>query len=300
MRSVWNGTIAFGQVAIPVKAYGATKERGSGLHQLHVNDGGRVRLQRVCEVDGAEVPADELGRGFDLPGGEVVVLSEDDMAGLPVVTTHAIEVCAFVPLEQIDPTYFVRHYYLEPQPEGLKPYVLLGEALDRSGRVALVKIALRQRESLAMLRVRDRIIVLTTMLWPDEIRAPEFSFLDEDVALPVRDLHEAGSLVERLSADFAPDDYADEYRDALRALISARAEAGMVLRPKDIVADVKTGELVDALAEGARSTQPVPAPAPSGGAVSKAKAAARRAAAAKAAATRVARRATKARRTTMS
>jgi DNA end-binding protein Ku len=216
MRSVWNGTITFGQIAVPVKAYSATEERGSGLHQLHVTDGGRIKLRRTCEIDGADVPFTELGKGVDLPDGDVVVLTQQDMAGLPVASAHAIEVRAFTPLEQIDPLYFDRSYYLAPEPAGTKPYVLLGEALRQSGRVAVVTVALRQREALAMLRERGNVIVLTTLLWPDEIRSPEFPFLDEDVAVQMRELRSAVADVERLSGDFEPSRYTDGYREALR------------------------------------------------------------------------------------
>jgi DNA end-binding protein Ku len=291
MRSVWNGTIAFGRVAIPVKAYSATEPRGTGLHQLHVNDGGRIRLRRTCEIDGEDVPFTELGKGFELPDGDVVVLTQEDMAGLPVASSHSIEVCAFAPLEQIDPIYLDRSYYLAPEPAGTKPYVLLGEALRQTGRVAIVRVALRQRETLAMLRERGNVIVLTTMLWPDEIRTPEFPFLGEDVSVQMRELRSAVSDVERLSGDFEPARYADEYREALRALVTARVDEGNVMRPTAAAQDEATTNLVNALRDGADK-------ATTGRAVDKAKAAARKAAAAKAAATRAANRAAdKARKT---
>ncbi|HEY3748210.1 MAG TPA: Ku protein [Pseudonocardiaceae bacterium] len=284
MRSVWNGTITFGQIAVPVKAYSATEERGSGLHQLHVTDGGRIKLRRTCEIDGADVPFTELGKGVDLPDGDVVVLTQQDMAGLPVASAHAIEVRAFTPLEQIDPLYFDRSYYLAPEPAGTKPYVLLGEALRQSGRVAVVTVALRQREALAMLRERGNVIVLTTLLWPDEIRSPEFPFLDEDVAVQMRELRSAVADVERLSGDFEPSRYTDGYREALRALVDARAAAGAVVRPTAAEQDATTTGLVAGLRESADA-------ATAGRAVDKAQAAVRKAAAAKAAATRAANRA---------
>jgi DNA end-binding protein Ku len=284
MRSVWNGSIAFEQVTIPVKAYSATEERGSGLHQLHVNDGGRIRLRRTCEVDGADVPFTELGKGFELPDGDVVVLTQEDMAGLPVTAAHAIQVRAFTPLEQVDPLYYNRSYFLAPEPEGAKPYVLLGEALRQSGKVAVVTVALRQREALAMLRERGNVIVLTTLLWPDEIRTPEFPFLDEDVEVQMKELRSAVSDVERLSGDFEPGRYADGHRAALRALVSAKAAAGDVVRPTSAEQDTLTSELVASLRQTADTVT-------TGRAVDKAKAAVRKAAAAKAAATRAANRA---------
>jgi DNA end-binding protein Ku len=231
MRSVWNGTIRLGLASIPVKAYGATEEAGTGLHHVHVTDGGRVRHRRVCEVDGAEVGLAELARGYVLPGGETVVLTEEDFAKLPLPSSHAIEVQAFAQVEEIDPIYFARSYHLEPEPAGVKSYVLFAEALKRSGRVAVVKIALRQRESLAVLRVRDQVIVLETMLWPAEIRTPDFPFLHQEVAVSERELSEAAELVETLSEKFAPGRYADSYREALRALVQAKIDGNELVQP---------------------------------------------------------------------
>jgi DNA end-binding protein Ku len=231
MRSVWNGTIRLGLASIPVKAYGATEEQGTGLHHVHVTDGGRVRHRRVCEVDGAEVELGELARGYVLPGGETVVLTEEDFAKLPLPTSHAIEVQAFAQVEEIDPIYFARSYHLEPEPAGVKSYVLLAEALKRSGRVAVVKIALRQRESLAVLRVRDQVILLETMLWPSEVRAPEFPFLHQEVAVSERELREATDLVETLTEKFTPSRYTDSYRAALQALVQAKIDGNELVQP---------------------------------------------------------------------
>lgn len=231
MRSVWNGTIRLGLASIPVKAYSATEEQGTGLHHVHVTDGGRVRHRRVCEVDGAEVELSELARGYVLPGGETVVLTEEDFAKLPLPTSRAIEVQAFAQVEEIDPIYFARSYHLEPEPTGVKSYVLLSEALKRSGRVAVVKIALRQRESLAVLRVRDQLLVLETMLWADEIRTPDFPFLHQEVAISDRELHEATDLVETLSEKFTPSRYTDSYRAALQALVRAKIDGNEVVQP---------------------------------------------------------------------
>ena len=231
MRSVWNGTIRLGLASIPVKAYGATEEQGTGLHHVHVTDGGRVRHRRVCEVDGAEVELAELARGYVLPGGETVVLTEEDFAKLPLPTSRAIEVQAFAEVEEIDPIYFARSYHLEPEPAGVKSYVLLSEALKRSGRVAVVKIALRQKESLAVLRVRDQVIVLETMLWPDEIRTPDFPFLYQEVAISERELDEATDLVETLSETFTPGRYTDSYRTALQALVQSKIDGNDLVQP---------------------------------------------------------------------
>jgi DNA end-binding protein Ku len=231
MRSIWKGAISFGLVSIPVKLYSATEERSVSFHQVHREDGGRVRYKRVCSIDGDEVPYSDIAKGYELPSGEVVVLTDEDFEELPLSTSRSIDVLQFVPLEQVDPMYFAKSYYLEPDGTGTKPYVLLRQALEESGRVALVKLALRQRESLAALRVRDGVFVLEMMLWPDEIRAPEFGFLSDDVEVRSQELAMAQSLIETLSGDFEPTQYADDYREALEKLIEAKVEGREVVQP---------------------------------------------------------------------
>ncbi|WP_410653081.1 Ku protein [Amycolatopsis sp. cmx-4-54] len=231
MRAVWKGTIGFGTYAIPVKAYSATEEHNVPLHQVHEPDGGRVRVKWVCEVDGAEVPAAEIAKGYPVPNGDVVLLTSGDFASLLPPTTQSMDVVGFVPAEQVDPMHFARSYYLEPEPAGTKPYVLLSEALQQSGRIAIVKVTLRQRETLGALRVRDQVILLETMLWPDEIRRPDFPFLHEDVDLRRGELRNAVSLIEDLTQDFDPGRYNDHYREALEALIQAKLDGDDVLQP---------------------------------------------------------------------
>src|ERR687889_2241378 len=219
MRAIWKGAVSFGLVSIAVKLYSATEEKDIRFHQVHRADGGRIRYKRTCSICGEEVSYDDIAKGYDLGGGEIIILTDEDFADLPLTTSRAIDVLEFVPLEQVDPMYFAKSYYLEPDAAGAKPYVLLREALERSGRVALVKVALRQRESLATLRVRDGVFVLEMMLWPDEIREPEFGFLDEDIEVRAQELKMAESLIESLSGDFQPEQYGDNYREALQALI---------------------------------------------------------------------------------
>ncbi|MDQ1704332.1 MAG: end-binding protein Ku [Frankiaceae bacterium] len=246
MRSIWKGAISFGLVSIPVKLYSATEEKDVSFHQVHRADGGRIRYKRVCQLDNEEVPYSDIAKGFELPSGEVVVLTDEDFVDLPLSTSRAIDVLEFVPLEQVDPLYFSKSYYLEPDGAGAKPYVLLREALEQSGRVALVKVALRQRESLATLRVREGVFVLEMMLWPDEIREPQFGFLDEDIEVRPQELKMAESLIESLSGDFAPEQYSDNYREALQALIEAKVEGREVVQPAEPATD--TGTVVDLMA----------------------------------------------------
>ena len=246
MRAIWKGAVSFGLVSIPVKLYSATEERDVSFHQVHREDGGRIRYKRVCQTDGEEVPYSDIAKGYELPSGEVVVLTDEDFADLPLSTSRTIDVLEFVPLEQVDPIYFAKSYYLEPDAAGSKPYVLLREALEESGRVALVKVALRQRESLATLRVRDGVFVLEMMLWPDEIREPAFGFLDDDIDVRPQELQMAQSLIETMAGDFQPEQYTDNYREALQSLIEAKVAGREVVAPAEPAAD--TGKVVDLMA----------------------------------------------------
>jgi DNA end-binding protein Ku len=218
-------------VTIPVKLYSATEEKNVSFHQVHREDGGRIRYKRVCSVDGEEVSYGDIAKGYELSSGETVILTDEDFADLPLSSSRTIDVLQFVPLEDVDPIYFAKSYYLEPERTGTKPYVLLRDALEQSDKVAVVKVALRQREQLATLRVRDGVFVLETMLWPDEIRTPEFGFLDEDIEVRPQELTMAGSLIDSLTADFDPSQYTDEYREALEAVISAKVEGQEIVQP---------------------------------------------------------------------
>ena len=246
MRSIWKGSISFGLVTIPVKLYSATEEKDVTFHQVRRSDGSRIKYKRVAAVDGEEVAYGDIAKGYELPGGETVVLTDDDFKDLPLTTNKAIDVLQFVPLEELDPIYFSKSYYLEPEKTGTKPYVLLREALEQSDKVAIVKVALRSRESLAALRVRDGVFVLETMLWPDEIRTPEFAFLDEDVEVRPQELAMAASLIETLAGEFDPTQYTDAYREALQAVIDAKVEGREVVQPES--AQPTAGTVVDLMA----------------------------------------------------
>ncbi|MEU6717714.1 Ku protein [Nonomuraea sp. NPDC046802] len=233
MRSIWKGAISFGLVTIPVKLYSATEQKDVTFHQVHREDGGRIRYKRVCTLDGEEIPYADIAKGYELPTGEMVVLTDEDFEDLPLSTSRRIDVLQFAPAEQIDPIYFAKSYFLEPDAQGAKPYVLLRNALESSGQVAVVKVALRQRESLATLRVRDGVFVLETMLWPDEIRRPDFAFLEEDVEVRPQELKMAESLITTMESDFDPAEYHDTYREALQKVIEAKVAGKEVIVPPE-------------------------------------------------------------------
>ncbi|MBW3639770.1 MAG: Ku protein [Actinobacteria bacterium] len=246
MRSIWKGAISFGLVTIPVKLYSATETKDVSFHQVRRSDGSRIKYKRVAAVDGEEVAYGDIAKGFELSNGETVVLTDEDFKDLPLTTSRTIDVLQFVPLEQLDPIFFEKSYYLEPDKAGTKPYVLLRDALEQSGRVAVVKVALRNRESLAALRVRDGVFVLETMLWPDEVRTPDFGFLDEDVEVRAQELAMAGSLIETLTGEFDASQYKDSYREALEAVIEAKVEGREVVQPADT--QPTAGTVVDLMA----------------------------------------------------
>ncbi|MEU4559270.1 Ku protein [Actinoplanes sp. NPDC023936] len=233
MRAIWKGAVSFGLVSIAVKLYSATEEKDIRFHQVHRTDGGRIKYQRTCSVDGEVVSYDDIAKGYDIGGGEMVILTDEDFAELPLSTSRAIDVLEFVPAEQIDPILFAKSYYLEPEGQAAKPYVLLRDALRDADRVAIVKIAIRQREQLATLRVRDDVLILNTMMWPDEVRTPDFGFLDDDIETRPAELAMASSLIDSMAGTFNADDFTDNYRAALQEVIDAKVEGREVVQPEE-------------------------------------------------------------------
>ncbi len=233
MRAIWKGAVSFGLVSIGVKVYSATEEKDIRFHQVHRDDGGRIRYKRTCQVCGEEVTYDDIAKGYDIGGGELVILTDEDFAELPLTTSRAIDVLEFVPAEQVDPILYSKAYFLEPEGSATKPYVLLRDALADSERVAIVKVALRQRETLATLRVRGGVLLLNTMLWPDEVRTPDFGFLDEDLKVRPPELAMASSLIDSMAGEFEPNAFTDDYRAALQEVINAKIEGREVVQPEE-------------------------------------------------------------------
>jgi DNA end-binding protein Ku len=275
MRAIWKGAVAFGLVNVPVKLYAATGEHEVQLHQVHREDAGRIRYRRTCSVCGQEVTMADIAKGYETADGQMVVLTDEDFANLPLATGREIDVLEFVPAEQVDPILLARTYYLEPERTAAKAYTLLREALAATDRMAVVKVALRQRESMAVLRVRDQVICLQTLLWPDEIRAADFPVLETEVSVRPQELAMASSLVESMASDFDPSEFSDSYATALQELIEAKVEAGTTVAvPAAAGAPAAAeagGEVVDLLAALQRSVEsaragraaasPSPAPA---------------------------------------
>jgi DNA end-binding protein Ku len=252
MRAIWKGAVSFGLVSVPVKLYAATESHDISFRQVHAKDGGRIKYQRVCSIDGEEVPYADIAKGYETDDGQMVILDDDDLADLPASSSREISVEKFVPSEQIDPMLLEKSYYLEPDKAAAKPYALLREALKEADRMAVVTVSLRTRMTTAVLRVRDDVIVLQTMMWPDEIRKPDFATLDAtDGAAKPAELKMAKLLVDTLAGDYDPDDYEDDYRSAVEALVQAKLEGGEVKRAPEV--KEASGEVVDLLAALQRS-----------------------------------------------
>lgn len=240
MRAMWSGAVSFGLVSVPVKLYSATTNHDIRFHQVHATDGGRIKYRRVCTIDGEEVEYADIVKGHETEDGELITLTDEDLDSLPAAAGHEIDVIEFVPADQIDPMLFEKSYYLEPEAKAAKPYALLRDALVQTDRMAVVRFALRQRESIAVLRVRSKAIVLQTMLWPDEVREPDFDILDADVELRPQEQTMAASLVESLGADFDPSQFQDDYRDAVEAMIERKRTTGET-RPAPVAAKTDDG-----------------------------------------------------------
>ncbi len=253
MRAIWKGAVSFGLVNVPVRLYSATENHDVQFRQVHREDGGRIKYQRICSIDGEQVSFDDIAKGYETEDGQMVVLSDDDMAALPTRSSREIAVEKFVPAEQIDPILLDKSYYLEPDKAATKAYALLRDALKAADRMAIVTVSIRARMTIAVLRVRDEVIVMQTMLWPDEIRSPQFANLGGDVDAKPAELAMAHMLVESLAGDYLPDDYEDDYSQAIAAVVKTKLEGGEVLEAP--AAKETGGEVVDLLAALQRSVE---------------------------------------------
>ncbi len=225
MRAIWKGAIAFGLVNVPVKVYSATEDHDISLHQVHNADGGRIRYQRRCEVCSQVIDYSDIEKAYE-EDGKTVVLSKDELKAIPAENSHEIEVVQFVPSEQLEPMMFEKSYYLEPDSKSPKAYVLLRRALEDTDRVAIVQFALREKTRLGALRIKDDVLVLQSLLWPDEVREANFPSLDASIKISPQERAMSAALVESMAADFDPAHFTDDYQVQLRQLIEAKLEQG--------------------------------------------------------------------------
>ena len=255
MRSIWKGSIAFGLVNVPVKVYSATEDHDIKFHQVHAKDNGRIRYRRTCEVCGEVVEYRDIAKAYDSDDGQTVIITDEDIATLPEERSREIEVVEFVPAEQLDPLMYDKSYFLEPDSKSSKSYVLLAKTLAETDRVAIVHFALRNKTRLAALRVKDfskrDVMVIHTLLWPDEIRDPDFPALDKEVEIKPAELKMAGQVVESMTDDFHPDQFRDDYQEQLHELVQAKLEGGEAFTTEDQPAENldETDDVSDLLAK---------------------------------------------------
>ncbi|MGW1836904.1 non-homologous end joining protein Ku [Streptomyces sp. NPDC002067] len=246
MRSVWNGAISFGLVSIPVKTYSATDRSTSvSFVRIHEKDGGRIQYRKVCELDGEEVPNEEIGRGYRATDDTIVQVTDEDLSHLPLPTTKTLTILAFLDAGEIDPLQMDRAYYLGPNgPTATKPYTLLREALEHHGKVAVGKVAMHGRETLAMLRAHDGAIVMHALLWPDQIRSTA-GVAPDDVEIRDSELTLAETLMDSLG-DLDPEELHDDYREAVENLVAAKLEGGEPAAPEST--GTSGGQVIDLMA----------------------------------------------------
>jgi DNA end-binding protein Ku len=255
-RSIWSGTISFGLVSIPVRMFSATESKELRFHFVDRHDLEPVGYDKVRKDTGEHVDPDDIVRAFEIEQGRYVPLEPDDLDRLDIELTRAIDILDFVQLDEIDPVYFRQAYYLLPQEGGERPYRLLEQALEETGRVGIAKVVIRNKQHLACLRTFDDVLVLETMYYADEVRTPasldgDLSF--RDVEVRKAELGIAKTLVENLGAEFDPTKYTDTYRAELLELLEQKAAGGELPEPKEQEAEVV--DLMQALRESVERTQ---------------------------------------------
>ena len=244
-RSIWKGAISFGMISIPVKLYAATQSKDVSFNQLHAECNGRIRYKKWCSVCDREVTDEEIVRGYQYEKDRYAVLTEEDLAKLPIASKHTIELAAFVKADEIDPVHYEKSYFLEPDEAGLKPYALLMRALGEKGVVGVAKIALRNRESLCVLRPTDGVLMLDTLYYADEVRTKDKPTIPE-VLVSKQELGMAYSLIDLLEEDFEPEKFQDEYRSAIMGLVEAKKQGRKVVSMPKPTGD-KAPDLLSAL-----------------------------------------------------
>lgn len=243
-RSIWRGAISFGIVSIPVRLYTATEDKDISFRQLHGPDQARVRYARFCAAEEVEIPFDEIVRGYEYEKDHYVILDDEDFEHLPLPSKHTIDLTAFVRAEEIDPVYYEKSYYLEPEETGVKPFALLMRALKDKQLTAVAKLAIRNKERLCALRPMDGTLMLETLHYPDELRV-ERGVPEPEVAISEQELALASTLIDMLTTEFDPAQYEDHYRQALLEVIQAKLDGREVVEAE---APVASGNVVDLMA----------------------------------------------------
>ena len=243
-RALWKGAISFGLVHIPVELYPAEERKEFKFSMLDKRDFSPVGYKRYSKKSGKEVDWNNVVKGYEYEKDRYIVLTDEDFDAVPVESSRAIDIVQFVDLEEIDPMLYKKSYYLVPDETGAKAYALLREAMSQDGKVGIAKVSFRDKEHLAALRFRDDAFVLETMYWPDEIRAAEFGDVDVNVKVRDQELEMARQLIEGLTADWNPEEFTDEYREALLRIVEAKINGEEI----ELVAAEPTAKVVDLMA----------------------------------------------------
>lgn len=255
-RAIWRGSITFGLISIPVGLYTAVEERDVSFHMLSSKDHSRIRFKRVSSKTGREVEWDDIVRGYEYEKDRYVTFTEEELERIPAESIRAIDVVQFTEQEQIDPVYFQQSYYVGPEEAGIKAYTLLTKALEKAGRVGVAKVTIREKERLCALRVKDGVLVLETMNWPDEIRQPSFDQLDKKPRISTREVDMAERLIDQLTEDFDPSRFTDEYREKLEEVIEAKVAGNEVeFAPEEEQAPEEVADLMEALRASVEATR---------------------------------------------
>jgi DNA end-binding protein Ku len=274
-RAMWSGAISFGLVNIPIKLFNAVSRKNVHFNQIDTRTGSRVQYRKVSAADGEEVPSEQIAKGYQLPSGEYVLVGDDELAALDPEATRSIDIEQFVDLDEIDPIYYDSAYYVAPDKGAAKPYALLTRAMEEQNKVAIARFVMRSKQYLAALRPTDGVLVMSTMVYADEVNDAN-ELLDGEKAAEAdvsdRELKMATQLVESLTEPFEPERYEDTYRNEVLDLIDRKAAGEEIVAAPTPVAEDKVVDLMAALeasvrdAKSARSRHPTAKAAAGGGA----------------------------------
>lgn len=253
-RSIWKGAVSFGLVSIPVAMYSATENRSPSFKQLRKGDHSPIRYKRVAESDGEEVVWDDIVKGFEFEKGRYVVFSDEELEAASAGSSKIVDVVQFVDESEIDPIMYQKSYYLAPEKSGLKAYRIFQKAIEDKGVVAIAKVAIRDKQHLATLRVKDGVLVMETMFWPDEVRTPEFEELEGDVEVRSEEIEMAESLIANLTRPFEADEYVDSSREAIEEAAAKKVAGEEIVAPEE-AEPAKVVDLLDALKASVEATK---------------------------------------------
>ncbi len=242
MRTIWKGAISFGLVSIPINLFPATEHKDIKFRQLHKTCQAPIRYQKVCSACGQEVSQEDIVRGYEYESGRYVIINEEDLERVPDGRTRTIDIIDFVNIDEIDPVYFDKTYYLAPGEVGEKAYALLHRAMEETGKIAVAKVVIRNKESLAVIRGYKNVLAMETVYFPDEIRdTAKLPGLERNITLHDNEMKMARELIENLATSFDPAKYDDEYRKKLIELIHAKIEGEEIAVPEA----AEKGKVVD-------------------------------------------------------